>query len=250
MVRLLRYDSRMRASIAAVVAIVGLALVSPAAAQINGVPASVSSIGFGGNFGSAPGVPSSVTSIGPAGLVPGGNFVVPNNFSSHSFIHLNQVPAEFNHGLGDHHGDHHQHFGQNIAIYPVPYAVPYAVPVAVPSDEASDEEADQYNGGPTIFDRRGSGESYPQRPPVAEPAAQAAADATSEPSTAAADQPATLLIFKDGHQVEVQNYAIIGDTLYDMTPGHRRRVALSELDLSATAQQNEDRGIDFQVPTT
>ena len=63
-----------------------------------------------------------------------------------------------------------------------------------------------------------------------------------------ADQPQTLLVFKDGHQVEVVNYAIIGSTLYDLTEGHRRKIALSELDLNATAKQNDDRGIDFQLP--
>jgi len=51
-----------------------------------------------------------------------------------------------------------------------------------------------------------------------------------------------------GHQLEVQNYAVIGDLLYDLTPGHRRKVALAELDLTATATQNDDRGVVFQLP--
>jgi hypothetical protein len=62
------------------------------------------------------------------------------------------------------------------------------------------------------------------------------------------DQPQTVLVFKDGHQIEVSNYAIVGTTLYDLTPGHSRRVPLTELNLTATAQQNDSRGIDFQVP--
>ena len=56
-------------------------------------------------------------------------------------------------------------------------------------------------------------------------------------------------MFKDGHQLEVENYAIVGPTLYDLTDGHRRRIGLSELDLVATAKQNDDRGIDFRVPS-
>src|SRR2546428_3227279 len=40
-----------------------------ASAQINGVPASVTSIGFGGNFDRAPGPPASVTSLGFGGQV-------------------------------------------------------------------------------------------------------------------------------------------------------------------------------------
>ncbi len=253
MVAAVRYDLFMKLWIAATVAVFTLAL-SPLHAQINGVPASVSSIGFGGNFSRPPGVPASVTSIGPAGLVPNGNFVIPNNFANHPFVHFNQNPV-FPHG---HRGDRGRNFGNNVAILPVPYAVPYAVPVAVPygGDESSDDSAEQYNGGPTIFDRRGDGQAYAEHaagrgtenetspPPVTQGSAEPA------PVQAAVDQPPTMLVFKDGHKLEVQNYAIIGDTLYDMTPGHRRRVSLSELDLAATAQQNEDRGIDFQVPTT
>jgi len=64
----------------------------------------------------------------------------------------------------------------------------------------------------------------------------------------ASDQPQTILVFKDGHQVEVANYAIVGNTLYDLSSGHRQKIALADLDLTATAKQNDDRGIDFQVP--
>ena len=62
------------------------------------------------------------------------------------------------------------------------------------------------------------------------------------------DQPQTVLIFKDGHQLEVQNYAVIGDMLYDLTPGRHHKIALADLDLTSTAQQNDDRGIDFRLP--
>jgi len=33
-----------------------------------------------------------------------------------------------------------------------------------------------------------------------------------------------------------------------LTGGRRHKIALAELDLIATAKQNDDRGIDFQVP--
>ena len=57
-----------------------------------------------------------------------------------------------------------------------------------------------------------------------------------------------MLIFKDGHQLEVQNYAVIGDMLYDLTPGRHHKIALADLDLTSTVQQNDDRGIDFRLP--
>ncbi len=58
-----------------------------------------------------------------------------------------------------------------------------------------------------------------------------------------------MLIFKDGRKLELQNYAIIGPTLFDLTPGHARKVAVGDLDLEATRQQNDDRGITFQMPS-
>jgi hypothetical protein len=65
----------------------------------------------------------------------------------------------------------------------------------------------------------------------------------SEPS-----QHPTTLVFKDGHQIEVGNYAIVSQTLYDLTPGRPRRIALADLDLSATEKQNDDHGVVFQLP--
>jgi hypothetical protein len=38
--------------------------------------------------------------------------------------------------------------------------------------------------------------------------------------------------------------------LYDLTPGRHRKIALADLDLKATAQQNDDAGINFQVPVS
>jgi hypothetical protein len=56
------------------------------------------------------------------------------------------------------------------------------------------------------------------------------------------------LVFKDGHELEILNYAIVEQTLLDLTPGHARKVPLGDLDLEATRTQNENRGITFQVP--
>jgi len=46
----------------------------------------------------------------------------------------------------------------------------------------------------------------------------------------------------------VKNYVIQGDMLYDLTPGHSRKIALAELDVPATQKQNDDQGITFQPP--
>lgn len=60
--------------------------------------------------------------------------------------------------------------------------------------------------------------------------------------------PATVLVFRDQHQQEVQNYAIVGQTLWNFAPQHTQKIALSDLDLPATAKANDERGVNFRVP--
>ena len=131
------------------------------------------------------------------------------------------------------------------------YAVPYGY--YDQSDQTADDpQADQYNGGPTIFDRRGPG--TPARPAQSDysdrESSQSFSAETAEQTelAPAADQPETVLVFKDGHQLEVENYAIVGNTLYDLTEGRRHKIPLSDLDLDTTIKRNDDRGIDFEVP--
>jgi hypothetical protein len=68
------------------------------------------------------------------------------------------------------------------------------------------------------------------------------------PPQPVADQPRTVLVFKDGHQQEISNYAIVGGTLYDLSDGRSRKIAVAQLDLQATVKQNDARGIDFELP--
>ena len=63
-----------------------------------------------------------------------------------------------------------------------------------------------------------------------------------------AAQPSTVLVFKDGHQADVLNYAIVGDALFDLGDGRTKKILLADLDLAATRKANDDRGVDFQVP--
>jgi hypothetical protein len=60
--------------------------------------------------------------------------------------------------------------------------------------------------------------------------------------------PATVLIFRDQHQKEIQNYAIVGQTLWNFAPQHPEKIPLSDLDLAATAKANDERGLTFRVP--
>ena len=231
MTDILEYHKPMRPPISAPVALfsslaVALFLALPASAQVNGAPASVTSPGFGGHPVNGP--RSSVTSVGPRGYAP-----------------------EHHHGHGN--GDGHQgHQNGSDVTGPVWYAipVPYAVDNTAPDQQpAEGEDSNDQEGGPTVFDRRG-----PAGPPPAPMAKSAPPAHAAEPAdeTPAVDPdpplPPTLLVFKDGRTVEVSNYAIVGQTVYDLTPGHRRKIALIDLDLDATRKQNDERGNTFQLP--
>jgi len=225
-----------RHSILAPVALFGLfvmplCLVTSSKAQINGAPASVTSPGFGGHSTNAP--RASVTSLGPNGYAPNSR-------------------ATFSTSPDNRHGDHphHRHYANGYAAYPyvIGVPVPYAADMAA-TDAGSDADDDSnYQGGPTIFDRHGSGaDSYV--PPVSDisPAHGEQRVAVDPPEPA--PEP-TLLVFSDGHKLEVGNYAIVGTTLFDLTPGHSRKVPLADLDLDATRKQNDDRGVIFQLPAS
>ena len=59
----------------------------------------------------------------------------------------------------------------------------------------------------------------------------------------------TILVFADGHRVEVNNYAIVGKTVWILSDHTAtQKVQLSQLDLPATKKANDDNGVDFVVP--
>jgi len=74
----------------------------PAQAQINGVPASVTSLGFGGSNNPNPGVRASVTSLGPNGY--GNSRPVFGNCCGNFFFPANQEQALF---FGSQSSGHH-----------------------------------------------------------------------------------------------------------------------------------------------
>jgi len=239
----LEYHLSVRHSFSASVAffsvlVLPLIFVPTSPAQINGTPASVTSPGFGGRAVNGPA--ASVTSLGPRGFAP----------NSHvTFSTSNQPRTSDGHRRRHHDADF---IPPMVYAVPVPYAVDLG---ATDADNNDDDNADpstdnNYQGGPTIFDRRGSGAaSYiPTVKDVPRPHAVQNNDASSvDPDP---PQALTLLIFKDGRKLELGNYAIIGTTLFDLTPGHARKVPLADLDLEATQKQNDDRGVPFQLPSS
>lgn len=213
-----------------------LALIVSAPGQINAAPPSVTSLGFGGRLFSP--IFPSVTSLGPLGYTPGFNPAFPN---SRPLFNLHP-PESLN-------GHHHHRPDDGLVLPSGIYVLPYYAYYDPSSQPEYDPSQDPYDGGPTIFDRRGQG--TPARPQTVD--SQGPAVASVPPPAASeteppADQPATVLIFKDGRRIEIENYAIVGNTLWDLSGGARRKIPLNDLDLGATTKENDERGIDFRVP--
>ena len=201
-------------------------------ATIHGVPPSVTSFGFGGRPGFH-GVPPSVTSLN-FGNVPFSH-PRPGRIAVHHRFRNGFLPF-FNGG------------------YYIPYAYDYDYPGYTFADTGVDDSMEEnYQGGPTIFDRRGPGiGDYARARSDDDYRAELNAEQQKAPQPAGqepvAEQPSTVLIFKDGHELEVKNYAIVGGTLYDLSDGRARKVELAQLDLPATVKHNDDRGVSFQLP--
>jgi hypothetical protein len=60
----------------------------------------------------------------------------------------------------------------------------------------------------------------------------------------------TVLVFRDQHKQQVENYAIVGDTLWDFAAQQTVRIPLSELDIPATVKANQEHGVRFSVPSS
>jgi hypothetical protein len=225
-----------------IAAVVVLALMLPAMGQIKGVPASVTSMAPGRSYN--PGPPASVTSLGPNGfggpcssagpLIPSAMGCTPTQFTAGSFYPDGRDRGPVNLRPK-------RHRNSNVGGY-YPIYVPYAYAVAA---EAEPEEvAEPDPPAPTIFEHRPSSARAPSAA-----ARQPAAAAVSEPAPAdVREQIPAVLVYRDGHEQEVMNYAIVGPTLYDLGTFVAHKIPLAELNLKATIKANDDRGVEFSVP--
>jgi hypothetical protein len=71
-----------------------------------------------------------------------------------------------------------------------------------------------------------------------------------EEEHAEAPVPPTVLVFRDQHQQEVQNYAIVGQMLWAFAPQRTQKIPLADLDVAATTKANDERGVEFKVPSS
>jgi len=218
----------------------------PAIAQVHGIPASATSISDGRIMG----IPASVTSLGPNGFSDDGG----------SFSNVRpRFDSRFDSGF--------RLSGQrNHAGHLVPVAVPYPVYV-IP--EGYDSQSDLAAGSSAADAARlPQAQPEPQRiileirdtreqkstvseTSIAQKVEQPRPQATREEPTPAATlaaTPSATLVFRDGHQQQITDYAIMGSSLFDLSKGGTRKIPLDTLDIPATQKINEERGIIFNLP--
>lgn len=229
----------------------------------HGVPASVTSPDANGE---PHGVPASVTS--PAPLPAGVNPPLLHGFRPPN-VRLQGPLRRF--------GDPHHHRPVFVPVpifysyyidggYPsaadpyVPDAAADQAPAAqAPADRGDDELRSAYLQGArdALAQERDSryGEHYmdsrersrrdeavPEKP-----ARKAETDGGMTAKQLEDKSPATVFIFKDGHQMETRNYAIMGETLFDFSGNGLKKIQLSDLDATATTKANDDRGVSVKL---
>jgi hypothetical protein len=213
------------------------AVALPAQAQINGVPPSVTSMGFGGNLSN--GVRPGVTSLGAGGST--NNWAIFGSCCANFFLPTNPNATP----ISEHHHRRRDKDQSPVLGVMEPVYVPYALADGADNDNDSldaDPAASAGPRGPVPSAKNARSRDFAGKTVTG---SSPDADEVTEPVR---NQPATVLVFKDGHQSDVLNYAIVGDTLFDFASGRTHKILLADLDLPATHKANDDRGVDFQIP--
>src|SRR5438552_11780206 len=236
-------DMRRKLSIAGVAVLAGLLATASASAQrFFGNPSpipSVTAIDSSGNFNHS--IPPSVTSIRPS-MFPTSPFVPGFHHRHRQVVIPIFVPVYAGYGYPY---SYYPDYDPMVPSYARPQPAVATAPVEEPPAPAQ-----------TVLEHR---PGYKAPPAYSEPAAPGSAQtATATPAPSAPAQPAaapvapeppTILVFKDGHKLEIGNYAIVGETLYNMSGNYRSfKIALASLDLDATVKANEERGLEFHLP--
>lgn len=259
------------------VAIVGVLSLS-AAAQTRGIPASVTSIT---PTRSVSGIPAGVTSLGHMGptrygTVTGSGYQHNRNFGGYNSMCSTPgalIPSAMGctstyftnsmYGLSANAGHTNlrprgRRNGGNGAYYPV--YVPYTVPVVVEPEEpqpsmeavtgdAAEEDNAEEPPAYTVFERRPTSAVNLNAAPIDENRVYHP-HMTQAEDTETSKLPPIVIVYKDGHQRDVQNYAIVGQYLYDISGFSSQKIALADLDLKATSKANEERGSEFYLPSS
>lgn len=67
------------------------------------------------------------------------------------------------------------------------------------------------------------------------------------PTSVEPEEPATIVVLRDGQKLHVRNYAIMGHTFWDFSARPAKQVPISEIDVVASQRANEAQGIEFPL---
>src|ERR1017187_6186021 len=167
--------------------------------------------------------------------------------------------AGFNHSAGF---NHNRRYGSGGYAYAVPYYIPlgdygYGYDYDYVGDPNAYSSPPTMSSGPPmganestlhIIVEQAPAQSY--RPPADDAQAEVAppppvAHEHPSPARDATPREPTVLVFRDGHQQEVGNYAIMGQTVY-VLDDRTKKISLADLDVPATVKANDDRGMEFK----
>jgi hypothetical protein len=186
----------------------------------------------------------------PGMLIPSAMGCISTYFTNQNYgLPLNTPPTNLRSRGGNQRGS----AGGYYPVY-VPYAMPVVMeeePAPQPETRAIAEDDADEPPALTVFERRSkSSPALVSKFPIDEsrvyhPAPAAPAEAREERQA-----PAIVLIYKDGRQREVQNYAIMGNYLFDIGMFVAQKIPLAELNLKATLKANDERGVEFSLPAS
>jgi len=224
-------------------AALAILLVLPASAQYPGPPARTT---INGHFlGPAP----SVTSLAGRYLPP----PLPSVTSIPNYGYTQWYPhSPYYNGYNRGRGYGYGRGGYGYSSYAVPYYIP------------TDGYGYDYVGGPELYSGPPTGPYEPMMHMVAEPPPLRYPYGEPDPAPGPPDyapstpqqQPVgrdakpnepSVLVFRDGRQQEISNYAIMGQTVY-VFDKRTQKIALADLDVPATVKANDDRGLEFKIP--
>ncbi|MFL6389638.1 MAG: hypothetical protein ACJ71U_19350 [Terriglobales bacterium] len=113
-------------------------------------------------------------------------------------------------------------------------------------DAMRDQGASRY--GEHYTDSRERRRQEPQEERKSDKESQPSEDNAAQPSAPVEDKSTpTIFIFKDGHQLETKNYAIMGGTLFDFSGKVLKKIQIDEIDSAATLKANDDRGVQVKL---
>ncbi len=112
--------------------------------------------------------------------------------------------------------------------------------------DAMSREQDSRYGEHYMDSRERRQQGDPQRGPARKSSTDEERAAAPQPPVED-KSPATVFIFKDGHQMETKNYAIMGGTLFDFSGKTLKKIQMEEIDAVATAKANDDRGLQVKL---